>query len=65
MTSMVKSTHSAFPAEGVDVHISAEDAGRHVRDHQALTHSRAGCWAMNVRAMSIRRANQTSPSDWP
>ena len=29
MTSMVKSTHSAFPAEGVDVHISAEDAGRH------------------------------------
>jgi hypothetical protein len=28
MTSMVKSTHSAFPAEGVDVHVSAEDAGK-------------------------------------
>ena len=28
MTDVVKSTHSAFPAEGVDVHVSAEDAGR-------------------------------------
>ena len=25
---MLKSTHTAFPAEGVDVHISAEDAGK-------------------------------------
>lgn len=29
MSIVVKSTHSAFPAEGVDVHVSAEDAGRH------------------------------------
>jgi hypothetical protein len=28
MTDVVKSTHAAFPAEGVDVHISAEDAGK-------------------------------------
>jgi hypothetical protein len=28
MADVVKSTHSAFPAEGVDVHISAEDAGK-------------------------------------
>jgi hypothetical protein len=28
MTEVVKSTHSAFPAEGVDVHVSAEDASR-------------------------------------
>jgi len=29
MTDMVKSTHAAFPAEGVDVHVSAEDASKH------------------------------------
>lgn len=28
MTNVVKSTHSAFPAEGVDVHVSAEDASK-------------------------------------
>jgi hypothetical protein len=28
MTDVVKSTHAAFPAEGVDVHVSAEDAGK-------------------------------------
>jgi len=29
MKSMVKSTHAAFPADGIDVHVSAEDARRH------------------------------------
>ena len=28
MINVMKSTHSAFPAEGVDVHVSAEDASR-------------------------------------
>jgi hypothetical protein len=29
MSTVVKSTHPAFPAEGVDVHVSAEDAVKH------------------------------------
>jgi hypothetical protein len=29
MTNVVKSTHAAFPADGVDVHVSAEDASKH------------------------------------
>jgi hypothetical protein len=29
MSAVVKSTHPAFPPEGVDVHVRAEDAVRH------------------------------------
>jgi hypothetical protein len=29
MSIMVKRTHPAFPAEGVDIHVSVEDASKH------------------------------------